>query len=493
LPASTEGAVVRTSRTRLAHVSVPLEPESAPSAPPAVGSDGGSDTGDSPAPLPPFGDADDQAKSPRRRENRAVRAEPTHQVEWTLLCLALAAIVVIICIAKILTVENFERSPIWATYSMIMMVFIFGRFGLACFYRPRFAPNSETYTPAVAIVVPAYNEEDGIGATLKACLGVDYPEGQLQVVVVDDGSTDSTLAHIRTVEADNPQLIVVACETNRGKRQVMATGMAAVSDAEVLVFIDSDSIVERGAILKLVRYFADPEVGAVCGHTDVLNEHKTFLTRMQALQYYIAFSVYKSAEALFGSVTCCSGCFSGYRRKALDVVADAWVGQRFFGQPSTYGDDRSLTNFLLPDWKILYAPDAKAYTAVPHKLNQFLRQQLRWKKSWLRESTRAFKIMWRKPPVTAVYYYLGVLLPFFAPQVIIHALVISPYFSLSPPVWYLGGMAAVALFYGLYYRLRTREKRWYQGILFSVFYTALLAWQLPYAVLTIRDSKWGTR
>ena len=373
------------------------------------------------------------------------------------------------------------------------MVFIFGRFGLALFYRPRFALNSETYTPAVAVVVPAYNEEDGIGATLKACLGVDYPEGKLQVVVVDDGSTDATLAHIRTVEADNPQLIVVACETNRGKRHVMATGMAAVTDAEVLVFIDSDSIVERDAIRKLVRYFADPEVGAVCGHTDVLNEHKSFLTRMQALQYYIAFSVYKSAEALFGSVTCCSGCFSGYRRKALDAVADAWVGQSFFGQPSTYGDDRSLTNFLLPDWKILYAADAKAYTAVPHRLHQFLRQQLRWKKSWLRESTRAFRIMWRKPPVTAVYYYLGVLLPFLAPQVLFHALVISPYFSSAPPVWYLGGVAVVGLFYGLYYRLRTRKKRWYQGILFSVFYTALLAWQLPYAVLTIRDSKWGTR
>src|SRR5262249_14444095 len=151
--------------------------------------------------------------------------------------------------------------------------------------------------------------------------------------------------------------------------------------------------------------------GAVCGHTDVLNKGANLLTRMQALQYFIAFSVYKSAEALFGSVTCCSGCFSGYRRSAVDPIASDWANQRFFGQPSTYGDDRSLTNFLLPRWRVVYAPDAKAHTAVPEKLRQFMRQQLRWKKSWMRESLRACRIMWRKPPVMALFYYLGVVLP----------------------------------------------------------------------------------
>ena len=82
-------------------------------------------------------------------------------------------------------------------------------------------------------------------------------------------------------------------------------------------FIDSDSLIEPHAIRNLVAYFADPAVGAVCGHTDVSNKGTNLLTRMQAMQYYIAFSVYKSAEALFGAVTCCSGCFSGYRRAAL--------------------------------------------------------------------------------------------------------------------------------------------------------------------------------
>jgi hyaluronan synthase len=429
-----------------------------------------------------------------RRDREAKRAPlPRLRFERGVLYLALTAIVVMICTLKALTVNNFEDSPFWATYSIVVLIFIFGRFGLAWRYRPGFGAGVATYLPSVAIIVPAYNEQDAIAATLRSCLAADYPSHLIQVVVVDDCSTDMTLDRIRDVEAEFPGLLVVAAEVNRGKRHVMAAGMQAARDADILVFIDSDSIIEPGAVRSLVRYFEDSTVGAVCGHTDVSNKTTNLLTRMQAMQYYIAFNVYKSAEALFGSVTCCSGCFSGYRRSAIEPITAAWVGQQFLGQPSTYGDDRSLTNFLLPDWRILFAPDAKAQTAVPDRLSKFLRQQLRWKKSWLRESTRAVRIMWRKPPLMAIFFYLGVLLPFVAPQVVFRAFFVSPHFLGSAPFWYLGGVAAVALFYGLYYRLKTREPEWYKGILFSLFYVTVLVAQLPYALLTIRDSKWGTR
>ncbi|MCE3553492.1 glycosyltransferase [Pseudonocardia sp. RS11V-5] len=430
-------------------------------------------------------------EAPSRGGRRGPRGG--HRIEWWSIAIALTVIVALICVAKALTLENFERSPVWAGYSIVVMVFIFGRFVLAWCYRPRLPPDSETFLPTVAIVVPAYNEEGAISATLEACLGINYPADKFQVVVVDDCSTDATLARIRETQRRFPELLVVPGRVNRGKRHVMAEGMKYVPDADILVFIDSDSLVRNDAIRKIVRYFADPAVGAVCGHTDVLNADKSLLARMQALQYFIAFNVHKSAEALFGSVTCCSGCFSAYRQAALSPIVEKWVNQQFFGQPSTYGDDRSLTNFLLRDWRVLYAPDAKALTAVPEKLPQFLRQQLRWKKSWLRETMRASRVMWRKPPIMAFFYYLSVALPFFAPQVVFHALVISPYFLWTPPVWYLGGIAAIALFYGLYYRMKTRDPAWYRGIFFSIFYTVLLVWQLPYAIFTIRDSKWGTR
>ncbi|MGV9713237.1 glycosyltransferase family 2 protein [Gordonia sp. NPDC003424] len=401
-------------------------------------------------------------------------------------------LVVVICAVKLLSYSFLLTEPVWAVYSLLVTVFILSRFGLALLYRPRLPATAATYTPTVAIVVPAFNEPV-IAETLRSCLSVDYPAGRLRVVVVDDKSTDDTLARIYEVAAEYPELTVVEQPVNRGKRHAMAAGIAADADSEIFVFIDSDSQVQPEAVRKLVAYFADPDVGAAAGHTDVANADTNILTRMQAMQYYIAFRVYKSAEALFGSVTCCSGCFSGYRRAAVDPVLDKWSNQQFLGQDSTFGDDRSLTNFLLPNWRVLYAPDAQAYTEVPDQLRKFLRQQLRWKKSWLRESARASKVMWRKPPVMAAMFYLGFLLPFMAPQVLFRAFVVQPTFASQLPYWYLGGVTLMSLIYGLYYWLHKGDPHWYRGIYFTVFYTVILAWQLPYAVLTIRDSKWGTR
>jgi hyaluronan synthase len=364
---------------------------------------------------------------------------------------------------------------------------------LAWFYHPNLPRLEADQLPSVGIIVPAYNEEAEIEATLAACLGVNYPRNLLQVTVVDDCSTDNTLARIRAVQDIHPELTVVASEVNRGKRHAMAAGARSADDAEIFIFIDSDSRVEPGAVRALVRYFVDKDVGAVAGHTDVWNRHTNLLTRMQAVRYYVAFRVYKSAEALFGCVTCCSGCFSGYRRSAVDKVLEPWLNQTFLGQPSTYGDDRSLTNFLLPDWRILYAPDAFAHTNVPENLSVFLRQQLRWKKSWIRESLRAATFIWRKNPIMSVSFYIGLVLPLLSPQVVFRAFVVQPHYRGAMPVWYLCGVLAMAAFYGLYYRLHRREGLWYHGIFFAVFYTCVLIWQLPYALATIRDSKWGTR
>ena len=432
------------------------------------------------------------ALAPTRPAVRHAKPRGNGPLARTNIVVAIIAIVTIIVVFKVISLENMRQDPVWATYSVVVTTFIFSRFGLAWLYRPPSPDAAATYCPTVAVIVPAYNETD-IAATLLACLSADYPAGRLRVVVVDDKSTDDTLDRIRAVHHSHPEMVVIAAEVNRGKRHAMAAGIVASGDAEILVFIDSDSQVTPDAIRVLIGYFADPSVGAVAGHTDVTNRSVNLLTRMQAMQYYIAFRIYKSAEALFGSVTCCSGCFSGYRADAVTPVLDSWLNQRFLGRPSTFGDDRSLTNYLLPNWRVLYAPDAQAYTNVPEKLKQFLRQQLRWKKSWLREAPRAGRAMIRKNPVMVLMFSLGIVLPLLAPQVVLRALVVQPHFISALPFWYFGGVAAMALIYGLYYRLHQPEKHWYLGIFFTIFYTMVLVFQLPYAMATIRDSKWGTR
>lgn len=126
----------------------------------------------------------------------------------------------------------------------------------------------------------------------------------------------------------------------------MAAGIRATK-AEVIAFVDSDSVLERSSLRALVQDFKDPRVNAVAGHADVLNEDRSFLTRMQAVRYFVAFRVSKAAESVFGAVTCCSGCFSAYRRSAIMPGLSEWENQTFLGRAATFGDDRALTNLVL--------------------------------------------------------------------------------------------------------------------------------------------------
>ena len=144
----------------------------------------------------------------------------------------------------------------------------------------------------------------------------------------------------------------------------MAAGIRA-TDAEIVAFVDSDSVLEPDALRILVQGFADERVGAICGHADVLNLRETWLTKMQAVRYFVAFKVVKAAESVFNAVTCCSGCFSAYRREAIMPHLDWWEHQTFLGRPSTFGDDRSLTNCVLRRWKVRYESRAVSHTIVP--------------------------------------------------------------------------------------------------------------------------------
>ena len=156
----------------------------------------------------------------------------------------LACIVVFVVLFKVASFENLKNDPMWAVYGLVITAFIFMRFLLAALYRPKHATG---HRPTVAIIVPAYNEPD-IARTLEACLTVDYPRELIEVVVVDDKSTDDTLRRIYEVWAYHPHLTVIPAKVNGGKRVAMAIGMEAAPDAEVYVFIDSDSQVAPGAV-----------------------------------------------------------------------------------------------------------------------------------------------------------------------------------------------------------------------------------------------------
>jgi hyaluronan synthase len=405
-------------------------------------------------------------------------------------CLAYcAALLYWIWLAKDVSLTLFLRDPVFYTYSIVITGYIVARFALAGFYRP--TPDTG-YRPSVSLIIPAFNEERCIEATLGACYATNYPVDRLEVVVVDDGSSDGTWERILAARERYPSLVCVQFSHNRGKRAAMAEGIRR-SSGDVCVFIDSDSVIEPDGLGHLVADLREPAVGAVVGHAHVLNKAEGAIPKMQQVRYYIAFRVLKGSESLFGAVTCASGCFSAYRRSALLPVLDEWERQTFLRRKATYGDDRALTNAILRDHRITYQSLAKCHTLVPASLRQFLRQQLRWKKSWLRESLYVVRFIWRKHPVASLLTYISIVFGWVAPVIVFRAVIVHPLAGLGDPWFYVIGVYVIALLGSLYYGVVRRSPLWYHGITFAAMYVVLLVWQLYYAVVTLRDTGWGTR
>ena len=407
-----------------------------------------------------------------------------------------ALAIIVLCTANIflLRLDNlayYWYRPLLNAYSIGVGCFILSRFLIALFYR---APRDTGIVPSVSIIVTAYNEQDAIVPTLQCCFASDYPADRLQVIVVDDGSSDGTPQEIRRAQQRWSRLISVAFERNRGKREAMAAG-ARIASGEILVYVDSDSFLARDAVRKIVQGFADPSVAAISGHTDVANREVNALTRMQDVRYYVAFRIMKAAESVFGAVTCCPGCFSAYRRSCVMAVLDRWLNQRFLGVRATFGDDRSLTNHLLRDYKVIYSSEAVATTIVPERHRQFLKQQLRWKKSWLRECFIAATFLWKKHPIAAVSFYAQLLFPILAPLILLRALVWLPAVQhdvLSMFV-YGFGVLMIGCIFSAYYLFWKANRAWIYGAWFTIYYMLVLVWQMPYAIATSRDNRWGTR
>ncbi len=400
-----------------------------------------------------------------------------------------AAGVVEVGYLKLANIDYFWYRPFANAYSLLISFYILSRFFLSAFYRP---PRNVNYRPTVSAVIACKNEERSIARTIHCLFASDYPVQLFEVIAVNDGSTDGTLQEMQRVKEFYPRLRIIDFGRNLGKRHGMAAG-ARAARGEILVYVDSDCFVRPDTLSRIVQGFKDPDVGAVCGHALVQNARKNVLTRIQEVRYYVAFRVIKAAESLFGAVTCCSGCLAAYRRRYVMPILDVWLRQSFLGTRATFGDDRSLTNFMLRRYRVIYDSRAICSTLVPETYRQFFRQQLRWKKSWLRETLLAGHLMWRRHPMAAFFFYLGAIFPFVSPVVVSNALVL-PLFGIGKLSFlYVYGATLMSALYGLYYLGRMRSSLWVYAVAFSFFYMLTLVWQNYYALLTVRRNHWGTR
>jgi len=427
----------------------------------------------------------------------------TKKKNWYMLSLAaffLFLVTACILLMRAESVLYFKFNKTLYMYSIIAATFLLTRYLFGSFYRP--VPIDKDFTPGVSIVIPCFNEEQWIQRTIVSCINQDYPIDKLEVIIVDDCSNDQSFEKIKEIvdelkikeqryDIEN-RLYYVRQEKNAGKREAMAKG-ALMAQHELVVFVDSDSFLDPFAIRNIVQPFKDTKMGGVSGRTDVANTYTNALTKMQAVRYYIAFRIMKAAESYFDAVTCLSGPLSCYRKDLVLKYLDAWLNQRFWGHKATFGDDRSMTNFILREHRTGYQDTAICNTIVPNTHTVFLKQQMRWKRSWLRESLIASRFMWKKEPFMALSFYMGVLVPLLAPVIVIYNLIYIPLAHRVFPFTFIFGICLMALLMSMAQLLLRKSSTWIYGLWFCLYYEAVLLWQMPIAWVTFWKTTWGTR
>jgi cellulose synthase/poly-beta-1,6-N-acetylglucosamine synthase-like glycosyltransferase len=220
------------------------------------------------------------------------------------------------------------------------------------------------HTPSVVIVVPAFNEQVGIERAVRSLAASDYPD--FEVVVVDDGSTDATADIVAGLDLENVRLVR---QDNAGKAAALNTGVE-LSDSEVVVMVDGDTLFEADTVTRLVAQFADPAVAAVSGNTKVGNR-SGLLGRWQHIEYVIGFNLDRRMYDVLQCTPTVPGAVGAFRRDVLVEVG---------GVPGdTLAEDTDVTLAIgRTGRRVVYAEDARAWTEAPSSLNMLWRQRYRW-------------------------------------------------------------------------------------------------------------------
>ena len=351
---------------------------------------------------------------------------------------------------------------------------------------------------SVAIIIPCYNEGvEDLENCVRSALDQDYPF-PFQVILVDDGSKEkSAVNNIRARFADNPRLVIHEFPKNKGKRHAQKYGFDVVGNSvDVVITIDSDTILARDSVRYIVQPFADPNVGAATG--DVRAIKKNLLSRLIDARYWTAFHQERSAQSLFGTVLCCSGPLAAYRNSLIQQVKEEYISERFLGTICTYGDDRHLTNLILEKgYTVKFERKAKAETQVPQHLKAWLRQQTRWNRSFYRELFWTAKRIILKRRNTQVYMLYDLCMQTVLPILLVLSLLYVGYRSLvESPVYLIGYLMiliGIAMLRGSYAFLRTRDRVFFLFPLYAFCHIFLLIPVRVYALCTLRTTKWGTR
>jgi hyaluronan synthase len=384
-----------------------------------------------------------------------------------------------------------------SVYGVVAITYLSVKLLMSICYRPA---TTEPRGLTVGAVVPFYNEDpEHLAACLQSLVAQSRPVDR--IFVVDDGSTGPEAVQAATQalsESGHPDAVVHRFPANRGKRHAQAWAVRRLR-CDIVMTVDSDTILHPHAVREGLRPFADPDVQGVTGNVQAHNATRNLLTRLTALRYANAFLWERAAYSSVGSVLCACGSLSFWRHELVAENLEGYVNQTFLGVHVMYGDDRRLTNYALTKGKVVFQDTAIAYTTVPERFSHYARQQLRWNKSFFRETLWALGAFrpWSRVWILSLSE-LGLWIAFtlsLAAVVIVYPLLTGH----LPSAWYFAFVAVMAYARSVRYigsqraSVASQIGNFLLAPLYGLMYLTVLMPIRVWALFSLRNPGWGTR
>ncbi|MFJ5261443.1 glycosyltransferase [Streptomyces sp. NPDC088387] len=394
----------------------------------------------------------------------------------------------------------------------------FGALGLlalkmfgALFYRPAKGDREELLLldeSWVTAVIPIYNEDPVMFEQgMRSLLAQSRLPNEIHIIddcSANDSGIKAAKKLRREFEAKGVKYTVSVQPVNKGKREALALGFQAAPYSDLFLCVDSDTILSRDTVRELLLPMANPKIMASTGMVLALNHDSNIFTRLQDLRYGNSFLFERAAYSRLKSVLCCCGALSVYRGSLVRKYLPDFLNQKFLGKPAVFGDDRRMTNYCLMEGQVVFQETAVGYTAVPEKLPHFLRQQVRWNKSFFRESLWAFThqkkyrpAFWLTCMELALWLIFG--------SAMFYSMVILPIMRPEQFVNHIGDYLVFMVLMGYLRNVRYLDfprrgmgfiKRFGMFLLAPLYGVIQLLLLTPlrfYALLTLHKGSWGTR
>lgn len=220
--------------------------------------------------------------------------------------------------------------------------------------------------PTVSIIVPCWNEEKTIDKTVKSLLSLKYPKNKIEIMLVDDGSTDNTWEKMKEYE-NNPRITLVKKE-NGGKHTAVNLGIET-SKAELIGCLDADSFVHPEALTRIVSYFEDKEVMSVAPNV-IIFDPKNPVQLAQRVEYFMGVFL-KKVLGMIGGIHVTPGPFSFYRKEVFEKIGG-------FRSAHQTEDMEIAYRMQVNNMKIVNCHKAFVYTFSPRTIKGLYKQRLRW-------------------------------------------------------------------------------------------------------------------